>query len=97
MWMRPGPGCLDYPFSTELGNTEINNRIRGVLAPRADPNLGTGLPPLTERVNSLWVSLLCLAFSYLCQSPFLNVGMLLCRVSGVLIAPCGVSPYLRMW
>jgi hypothetical protein len=32
MWMYPGPSCPDRPFSVELGDTEINTRIQGVLA-----------------------------------------------------------------
>jgi hypothetical protein len=43
------------------------------------------------------VSLLGPAFGYLCQFRFLNICVLLHRVSGVFAAPCGVSPYLRMW
>jgi hypothetical protein len=27
MWMYPGPSCPDYPFSVELGDTEINTRV----------------------------------------------------------------------
>jgi hypothetical protein len=96
MWTHPGPSGPDYPFFTELGDMEINTRIRGVLVSRANLNLGSGLVPLRERVDNPWVSLLALAFSYLCQSPFLNVGVFLCRVSGTLIAPHEGSPYLRM-
>jgi hypothetical protein len=69
----------------------------GVLAPRADPNRGSGPVPLRERVDSSCVSLLGLAFSYLCPSPFLNVSMLLCSIPSELAAPRGGSPYLRMW
>jgi hypothetical protein len=54
-------------------------------------------PPLRERVNNPWVNLLGLAFRYLCESPFHNIGMFLCRVLGGLVAPHGGSPYLRMW
>jgi hypothetical protein len=35
------------------------------------------------------VSLPGLAFSYLCQPPFLDVSMFLGRVSSSLVAPCG--------
>jgi hypothetical protein len=56
-WMHPRPSCPDRPISTELGDMEINARIRGVLAPRADLSLGSGPVPLRERVDSPWVSL----------------------------------------
>jgi hypothetical protein len=94
--MHPGPSCPSCPFSTESGNTEINTQIRGVLAHRADPNLGSSLVPLRERVDNPWVSLLGLALSYLCQSLFLNVCI---PVQGLVHArstPRGVS-LLRMW
>jgi hypothetical protein len=39
--MHLGPSCPDCPFSTDLGNTGINTRIRGVLA---------------SGVDSLWMS-----------------------------------------
>jgi hypothetical protein len=97
MLMHLGPSCLDWPFSMELDNMEINTRIRGVLVPGVDPNLGSGSVPLSERVNSPCVSLLGLAFSFLCQSPFLNVSMFLFTISGALAVPCGGSPYLMMW
>jgi hypothetical protein len=63
--MHLGPSCPDCPFSVELGNTEINTGIRGVLAYGADPNFGPSLILLRERVDNLWVSLLGLTFSYL--------------------------------
>jgi hypothetical protein len=52
MRMHPRPSCPDNPFSVELGDMEMNTRIRGVLAPRADPNLGSSPIPLRERVDS---------------------------------------------
>jgi hypothetical protein len=55
--MHPGPSCLDRPFSAELGDTEINTQIRGVIAPGANLSLGSGLVALRERVDSSWVSL----------------------------------------
>jgi hypothetical protein len=70
---------------------EINTQIRGVLAHRADLNLGSGLVPPRERVDIPWVSLLGLALSYLCQSLFLNVCI---PVQGLVHAhstPRGVS------
>jgi hypothetical protein len=33
MQMSPGPSCLICPFSTESGETEINTRVQGTLAP----------------------------------------------------------------
>jgi hypothetical protein len=36
MLMYLGPSCPDRPFSEELGDTEINTRVRGVLAHRAN-------------------------------------------------------------
>jgi hypothetical protein len=30
--MYRGPSCLDHPFSVELGDVEINNQIREILA-----------------------------------------------------------------
>jgi hypothetical protein len=45
IWMYPGPGCPNRPFSKELCDTEINTRIRGVLAHRVVLNLGTGPTP----------------------------------------------------
>jgi hypothetical protein len=96
-WMHLGPSCPDHPVSVELGNTEINTQVRGVLAPGADPSLGSSPVPLREKVDNPRVSLLGLAFSYLCQPPFLDISIFLCRVSGSLTAPHGGSPYLRMW
>jgi hypothetical protein len=69
-WMHPGTCCPDCPFPAELGNMGIKTRIRGVLASRVDPNFGPSPVPLRERVDSLWVSLLGLAFSYLCNLCF---------------------------
>jgi hypothetical protein len=37
-----GPSCPDHPFSVELGDTEINTQIRGVLAHGAKLNFGSG-------------------------------------------------------
>jgi hypothetical protein len=53
MWMYPGSSCLNYPFFVELGDIEINTRIRGVLAHGADLNYGSGPVPLMEWVKSL--------------------------------------------
>jgi hypothetical protein len=86
MWMNLGPSCLDHPFSAELGDTEINTRIQGVLSHWANLNLSSGPVTLREGVDSPWVSLLGLAFGYLCLSLFLNVHMFLRRISGVLAA-----------
>jgi hypothetical protein len=79
------------PFSVELGNTRINTQIQGVLASRIHPNFGPGLIPYRERVDSPWVSLLGLAFSYLCQSPFPNVSTLVQGLGRIRRAPWGVS------
>jgi hypothetical protein len=56
-WMHPGPSCPDHLFSAELGDTEINTQIRGVIAPGANLSLGFGPVALRERVDSSWVSL----------------------------------------
>jgi hypothetical protein len=69
--MPLGPSFDDRPFSAE---PEINTQARGALDPRINPNLGSSLVPLRERVHSLRMSLLGLALSCLCQPPFLNVG-----------------------
>jgi hypothetical protein len=74
--MHLEPSCPNYPFSVELGNIGINTQIRGVVAYGVDPNFGPSLVLLRDRVNSLWVSLLGLAFSYLCQSLFPNISTL---------------------
>jgi hypothetical protein len=68
MWMYPGPSSHDRPFSTELGDTEINTQIRVVLAHGADVNLSSGPPPLREGVDNPWVSLLGLIFGYCWRS-----------------------------
>jgi hypothetical protein len=65
-----------------LDDTEINTRIRGVLAHGANLNPGSGLVPLREGVNNTWVSPLRLTFGYLCQFLFLNACVFLNRVSG---------------
>jgi hypothetical protein len=97
MWMYWGPSCLDRPFSTELGDTEINTQIQGIHAHGADLNLGSGSIPLREGVDSPRVSSLGFLFVYLCQFLFLTIHMFLRRVLGVLTVPYGGSPYLRMW
>jgi hypothetical protein len=96
MWMYLEPSCRNRPFFTELGDTKINTRIRGVHAHGSDLNLGSGPVPLRVGVNSPWMSLLGPAFGYLCQSLFLNVNMFLCRASGALTVSRRGSPYLRM-
>jgi hypothetical protein len=52
MWMYSGPSCPDYPFSEELGDTEVNTQVHGFLAHGAILNLGTGPVPLREGVNN---------------------------------------------
>jgi hypothetical protein len=89
MWMYPGPCCTDRPFSEELGNTEINTQVRGVLAHGANLNLGSGLVPLREGIDSPWVSLVGLTFGYLCHLLFLSVCMFLCKISSMLTVPLG--------
>jgi hypothetical protein len=64
----------------------LNNRV---LTPRADLSLGSSPVPMRERVDNPYVSLLGLAFSYLCQPLFLDESMFLRRDSGTLIAPHG--------
>jgi hypothetical protein len=94
--MYLGLSCPNRLFSAELGDTKINTRIQGVLVHRANLNLGSSLVPLREGVDNPCVSLLGLAFGYLCQSLSLNVHMSLRRVSGALATPRKGSPYLRM-
>jgi hypothetical protein len=88
MWMYLGPSCPDRPFS-ELGDTEINTRIHGVLAHGAVLNLGPGLVPLREGVDIPWVSPLKPAFGCLCQFRFHNIYVFLHRVSSVFTVPHG--------
>jgi hypothetical protein len=97
MSMYPGPSCPDNPFSEELGDTEVNTQVRGVHAYRTVLNLGTGQVNLGEGFDSPWVSPLTPTFDCLSQFRFLNMYVLLCRVSGVFTVPIGGSPYLRMW
>jgi hypothetical protein len=52
MWMYSGPSCHDRPFSEELGDTEINTWVHGVLDHGAVLNLGTSPIPLGEGVDS---------------------------------------------
>jgi hypothetical protein len=89
MWMYPMPSCPDYPFSIELGDTEINTQIRGVLAHVTDLNLGSSPIPLREGVDSPWVSLLGLSLGYLCWFLLLTMCMFPHRISGKHTAPCG--------
>jgi hypothetical protein len=56
MWMYPGPSCPDRPISEELGDTEVNTRVREVHAHGAISNLGTCLVPLREGVENPRVS-----------------------------------------
>jgi hypothetical protein len=72
MWMYLGPCCHDHPFSTELGDTDINTWIQKILAHGADQNCGSRPIPLREGVESHWVSLLKLTFTSLCQFLLLN-------------------------
>jgi hypothetical protein len=84
MRMYPGPSCPDRPCSTELGDTKINTRIRGILAHRADMNFSFGSVPLREGVECLWVSSLKLILVYLCQFLLLKAHMFfLCTGSRV--------------
>jgi hypothetical protein len=50
--MYLGPSCPDRPFSAELGDTEGNTRIQGVLTHGAELNIGSGQVPLREGVDS---------------------------------------------
>jgi hypothetical protein len=54
MWVYPGPSCPDRPFIVELGDTEINTRVRGggVLIHGGDLNFGSSPVPLREGVDS---------------------------------------------
>jgi hypothetical protein len=96
IWMYPGSSYPDRPFFVELGDTEINTQIRGVLAHRADQNFGSGPVPLWEGGESSWVSSLELTFIYLCQFLLLNACTFFRRISSMHTAPCRGSPYLRM-
>jgi hypothetical protein len=69
-WMYPGLSCPDCSFSVELYDTEINTRIRGVLAHGADMNFDFRPVPLREGLDSPCVSLHELTFVYLCQFLF---------------------------
>jgi hypothetical protein len=89
MSMYPGPSCPDCPFSTELGNVEINTRIQGVLACGVDLNFGSSLVPLRECVDSPWLSLLEFTFVYLYQFLLLNACTFLRRVLGMHSTPLG--------
>jgi hypothetical protein len=97
MWMYPGPSYPDRPFSEELGDTEINTQIHRVLAHGVNLNPGDDPTPLRERVDNTRVSPLRPIFGCLCQFWSLNTFVFLRRVSGVLTASHGWSPYLRMW
>jgi hypothetical protein len=87
--MYSGPSCPDRPFFTELGDVEINTRIRGVLAHGADMNFGSGPIPSREGFDSPWASPLEFTFVYLYQYLILNARMFLRRVSGIHAAPHG--------
>jgi hypothetical protein len=65
MWMYPTPCCPSHPFSAELGDMEINSRVRRVLAHGADLNLGSSPVPLGEGVDGPLVSPLEL-LAYVC-------------------------------
>jgi hypothetical protein len=97
MSMYPGPSCPHNTFSEELGDTEVNTRVHRVHAYGAILNLGTSPVNLGEGFDSPWLSPLTPTFDCLCQFRFLNMYVLLCRVSGVFAVPIGGSPYLRMW
>jgi hypothetical protein len=88
--MPLGPSCPNHPFSTEPGSMKINTQVRGPLAPRINPNLGSGPVPLRKRVHSLRISLLGLALSCLRQPPFLNVGIPVQGLGCTRSAPWGV-------
>jgi hypothetical protein len=62
-----GAKLPDRPFSKELGNMEVNTRVREVLAHGAILNHGTCPVPLREGVDNPWVSPLGPSFGYLCQ------------------------------
>jgi hypothetical protein len=97
MWMYPGPCCPDRPFNVELGDTEVNTRVHGVLSHGAVPDLGMGPIPLREGVDNPCVCPLRPSCGYLFQFWFLNVCVILCRVLSMFTMPRGGSPYLRMW
>jgi hypothetical protein len=74
------------PLLHEVGRYGYQHPDTRALAPGANLSLGSGLVPLREWVDSPWVSLLGLAFSYLCQPQFLDVSMFLRMVLGTLVA-----------
>jgi hypothetical protein len=86
MWIYSRPSCPDRLFFVEVGDTDINSRIRGVLAHEADLNFGSSPIILREGVNSPWVSALGFTFIYLCQFLLLNTCTFLRRISGKHVA-----------
>jgi hypothetical protein len=90
MWMYPGPSCLNHPFSVELGDTEINTRIRRILAHGADQNFGSGpIPLIREGVKSPCMGSLEFSFVSLCQFLLLNSCAFLRRILGTHAVPHG--------
>jgi hypothetical protein len=89
MWVYPGPSCPDLPFSVELGDTEINTLVPGVLIHEDDLNFGSSPVHLREVVDNPWVSPLVLTFVYLCQFLFLNTRAFLCMILGTHAIPLG--------
>jgi hypothetical protein len=66
MWWYPEPGCPDRSFSTELMDTEVDARVRKLLALRARRPSAPGTSSLREGVGSPWVSSFELAAARLC-------------------------------
>jgi hypothetical protein len=64
MWMYLGSSCADRPFFEELGDTEVNTQVHGVLAHGDVLNHGTDPVPLREGVDRPWVSPLRPSFGY---------------------------------
>jgi hypothetical protein len=95
MWMYMGPSCPEHPFSEELGDTEFNIRVHGVLAHGVILNLGTGPVPLTEGVDSPWG---VRSDPFRLHVPIL-VSQRMCVLAQGLKHVCSTlwgSPYLRM-
>jgi hypothetical protein len=47
MGRYPGPGCPDHSFQAELGDMEVNTRVRGILALGVNRRTSTG--PVSKR------------------------------------------------
>jgi hypothetical protein len=83
MLMYPRPSSPNHSFSAELDNIEINTWIRGVRAHGAGKNFDSCSVPLTEGVDSPWVSSTSVNFY------FFNTYAFLCSVLVTCASPHG--------